>query len=134
MRRVRARILEEHRETIAVVIDAGKTVADAVEWPVADADTIRRPFERLVHECELAGPLLGLLDTGVTALGAELQGDPVPAPPYLVVTSRGPVCRGTLADGRRLVVELAVFAVETRPRRYRFRNPSVEECLRVQCR
>lgn len=134
MRRVRARILAEHRNTVAAVIDTGETVADAVAWPVADAETIRRPFERLVHERELDGPLLGMLETGVAALDAGLQGSPVPASPYLVVTSRGPICRGTLSDGRRLVLELAVFAVETRPRRYRFRDPSVEECLRVECR
>jgi hypothetical protein len=65
------------------------------------------------------------------ALDTEIEPEPVPKAPYLVVTSRGPLCRETLTDGRRLVVELAVFAVERQPSRYRFRDPTVEECLQV---
>lgn len=134
MRRVRERVLAEHRDTVAAVVEAGTSVAARVEtWPVTDPDRLRGPLARELESRGLLDPLLGVLDTAVGTLDTSLRGDPVAAPPYLVVTSRGPLCRGTLADGRRLVVELSLFAVERRPRRYRFRDPAVGECLRVRC-
>ena len=47
----------------------------------------------------------------VAAAGGQLRAEPVAAPPYVVVTSVGPVLRATLDEGR-LVVTLRVFAVE----------------------
>jgi hypothetical protein len=135
VRQVRRRILADHRETVAAVLDTGAAVASGIEgWPVTDAEQIRQPLDTRLRERDLLGPVLALLATGADALDAEIQGQPVTAPPYLVVTSRGPLCRGTLTDGRRLVVELGLFAVERRPRRYRFRDPTVEECLQVTLR
>jgi hypothetical protein len=43
--------------------------------------------------------------------GGRLQADPVPAPPYVVVTSVGPLLRATLEAGR-LVVTVRAFRVE----------------------
>lgn len=135
MEHVHRRILDEHRETVAAVVDAGTAVAAAVDsWPVTDGTRLRRPLDGVLGERGLLAPLLAVLATGADALDTEIRGNPVTAPPYLVVTSRGPLCRGTLADGRRLVVELSLFAVETRPRRYRFRDPTVEDCLQVTLR
>jgi hypothetical protein len=45
------------------------------------------------------------------AAGGQLQAEPVAAPPYVAVTSVGPVLRATLPGGR-LVVTVRVFAVE----------------------
>ena len=73
-----------------------------------------------------------MLTTAADAVGETVEGSPVPAPPYLSVTSRGPVCRGTLSDGRRLVIELAVFEIERQPRRYVFSDPAPATCLSVE--
>jgi hypothetical protein len=133
VRRVRERVLAEHRDTVTGVVGAGTSVAATVEtWPVTDPDRLRDPLEQELEDRDLLDPLLGVLDTAVGTLDTRLRGDPVAAPPYLVVTSRGPLCRATLADSSRLVVELSLFAVERRPRRYRFRDPTIGECLRVQ--
>jgi hypothetical protein len=133
--RIHEQVLDEHRETVAAVVDAGAAVASTVERrPVTDGDRLRRPFEALLRERGLAAQLLGVLTTGAEALNTGIEAEPVPGPPYLVVTSRGPLCRGTLTDGRRLVVELPVFAVERQPPRYRFRDPAAEECLQVSLR
>lgn len=132
MDRLRRVILAEHRETITAVVDAGATVAAAIEeWPVTDGDVIRQPLDRLLRDRGLDAALLGALDTGADALDSRVQGQPVAAPPYFVVTSRGPICRGTLADGRRLVIEYALFDVDTQPRRYQFVDTEPEQCLQV---
>ena len=131
----REAIGDSHRETLAAAVDAGRTVARA--WPdetVSDADAVAGPLERVLRERELPADLLAMLDTGAAAVDASTRGAPVPAPPYLAVTSRGPVCRATLSDGRRLVVEPVLFEVERRPPRYRFADPDPEECLRVRLR
>jgi len=130
---VRKQILDDHSQTIAAVIDTATAVATAIEeWPVSNPNRIRLPLERLLGDRELLEPLLGLLDTAADTLETAIQGQPVASPPYLAVTSRGVVCRGTLSDGRRLVIELILFEVETRPRRYRFSSPTASECLQVQ--
>ena len=96
-----------------------------------DGTVIRVPLDRLLQERGLRIPLLATLETTATTLGEEIRGAPVAAPPYYVVTSCGPLCRGTLTDGRRLVIEFELFEVETRPRRYRFCDPSPKECLQI---
>jgi hypothetical protein len=133
VRAVRRRLRSDHRDTITAVIEAGERVVTGIDtWPVTDGSRIREPLRRELTDRALLEPILGLLATGSDALGETVDGSPVTAPPYLVVTSHGPLCRGTLESGRRLLVELGLFAVERRPRRYRFRDPDVEECLGVR--
>ncbi|WP_147439898.1 hypothetical protein [Haloarcula sp. Atlit-7R] len=132
---IRTRLLESHRETLQSVIDAGHSVATA--WPtddVQESGAVTEPLERLLREQGLTADLLGMLQTGTAAINDTVQGRPIPAPPYLVITSRGPLCRGTLSDGRRLVVVLELFAVRRSPTRYRFRDPTPEELLSVSIR
>jgi hypothetical protein len=132
---IRTRLLEAHRETLQSVIDAGRSVATA--WPtdgVQESGTVTEPLEHLLRERGLAADLLGMLQIGTAAMNDTVQGRPIPAPPYLVITSRGPICRGTLSDGRRLVVVLELFAVRRSPTRYRFRDPTPEELLSVSIR
>ena len=132
---VREAVADAHREPLAALVDAGRTVARA--WPgetVSDADAVAGPLERELRDRGLAEALLATLDTGAAAVGASIRGSPVSAPPYLAVTSRGPVCRATLSDDRRLVVEPVLFDVERRPPRYRFDDPDPDECLRVRLR
>ncbi len=132
---VASRVLETHHETIADLCGAGRAVA--ASWQdvtVTDATQVTEPLARQFEETALPERLLDVLETAVEATSTQMQGRPVPAPPYLVVTSRGPVCRVTLDDGRRLVLLFELFAVERRPREYRFRNPSPSTCLRVRIR
>lgn len=129
------RLVSAHRDTITACIDAGRTVTDT--WPTArvpDSDLIVPPLTDELGSVSLREPLLGLLYTAVDTTGYDLRGDPVPAPPYLVVTSRGPVCRGTLEDGRRLVVLLELFEVHRRPRGYSFLDPEPANCPAVRLR
>jgi hypothetical protein len=133
--KARQQILSEHSETVTAVIETAERVATAIDdWPVFDPKQIRLPLERLLEDRGLLEPLLGVLQTSASALDAEIRGQPVASPPYLAVTSTGVVCRATLSDGRRLVVELMLFEVETRPRRYQFLAPTVQECLQIQIR
>jgi len=129
---IHRQLLTSHPKTISDVVETGAAVATAIDqWPVTDGDSIKLPLERLLRHRGLGTPLLETLETGAEVIGEDISGAPVTAPPYFVVTSRGPLCRGTLADGCRLVIAFELFEVATRPRRYRFSDPRPEECLRI---
>lgn len=129
----RRAVLSNHRNTIEACIETGRQVAAA--WPddtVSSSEQIVDPLGNYLDAASLSESLLAALRTAVDSLGGQLRGNPVPAPPYLVVTSTGPICRGTLADGRRVVVRLELFAVTRRPREYTFRDPTPEDCLSIE--
>ncbi|WP_336036149.1 hypothetical protein [Halobacterium yunchengense] len=97
------------------VLDAVDACADAVagRWAsdsTADAAAVADPLEDCLAAAGVLDALPGVLVGAVDAAGGELRASPVPAPPYVAVTSRGPVLRATLEDGR-LVVTLAAFRV-----------------------
>jgi hypothetical protein len=132
---VRERVRSEFGGMLADLVDAGRGIAASWEEDaVRSGEMISAPLEEAIHERGLAEGLLESLVAGAATLDSDVQGRPVPAPPYLVVTSRGPLCRGTLADGRRLVVAFVLFEVDRRPRRYRFLDPRPEGCLEVGLR
>jgi hypothetical protein len=112
----------EHVEReYARILDAIESCADAVaaSWDgnsTTDASALSDHLEAALRESDVLDALPGVLEAAVAAAGGELQADPVAAPPYVVVTSRGPVLRATLPAGR-LVVTLAAFRV-TDDRRY----------------
>lgn len=131
--RVKRRVLAEHQETVAAVCEAGQAVATS--WPeatVSDNSQITGPMACRLDDDALPEQLLKTVETAADALDCRIDGSPVPAPPYYVVTSRGPTCRVTLEDGRRLVLLFDLFAVERRPRTYSFRDPSPDACLQVR--
>jgi len=133
--RLRELLVAGHRETLGSVIAAGATVAEG--WAtdaVGSAAEVREPLAGAISRRNLGPALLSILGAGATALDAEIAGEPVPAPPYLVVTSTGPICRATLADGRRLVLAFVLFGVDRRPRRYQFLDPTPAELLDVRLR
>lgn len=77
------------------VVEDGPALAAALRSQLADRGVL----------AELPGVLVAAVD----AAGGSLPADRVvAAPPYVAVTSRGPVLRATLDDGR-LVVELLAF-------------------------
>ena len=108
----RERILTEHRATVTGVLQCADDVA--ATWD-GDAATGRSdvvdPLSQRLHEADLLARLPGLLSDAVAATDHPLAASPVTAPPYVVVTSRGPVLRGT-TDAGRLVVVVRAFDVE----------------------
>jgi hypothetical protein len=92
----------------------------------ADPDSVAEPLR---DELESAGAwerLPDVLAGAVRATDHSLSATPVAAPPYVTVTSRGPMLRATLEAGR-LVLLLQAFDVKRgRPTRY-VRGPSTPE-------
>lgn len=108
----RRRIETEHGETLAAVRGCAEAVA--ASWDderTADRAAVVDPFEAALSESGTLAALPAVLESAVAATGRDLQAEPVAAPPYVAITSVGPVLRATLPDGR-LVVTLRTFAVE----------------------
>jgi hypothetical protein len=108
----RERVLADHRRAVAGAVAAAASVADA--WPgggTADRGAVVGPLRAALAAEGIDRALVGALVDAVDAAGYDLRADPVAAPPYLAVTSTGPVLRATVADGR-LVVAVETFAVD----------------------
>lgn len=127
-------LLETHRELLSEIIELARSVSRRRSRDCAASERIVNPLRARLEQRGLLEGLLDVLATGVAETDGQMGADPVAAPPYVVVTSRGPMCRGSLTDGRRLVVLLELFAIERRPRVYRFRDPTPAECLTVRIR
>lgn len=117
----RTRLLTEHEAVASKVLRAAATVADT--WR-ADWTTNRTAVvEPLRGELTTGGVLEqfpNVLQDAIQTAGYELQASPVAKPPYVIITSQGPILRAPVRDGR-LVVTYQVFAVKrtTPPRYYR---------------
>ncbi|NHX35525.1 MULTISPECIES: hypothetical protein [Halolamina] len=116
----RAHLLDTHADTLDAVLAAADTVA--ADWnPLDDGRPATAERDQLVDglRSELAdgGVLETLPETLVSAVdaaGYALPATPVPAPPYVVLTTTGPVLRGTVDDGR-LVVRIDCFEIVRQP-------------------
>jgi hypothetical protein len=113
----RAAILDDHGPTVEAVLACADDVADARDPPITDGPGLADALEAALGGAGVLGTLPAVLATAVDAAGGTLSARPVAAPPYVAVTSRGPVLRATL-DGGRLVVTVRAFAVERDPLRY----------------
>ncbi len=129
----RRRLLADHDDTVAGVIDAADEVdARAGTESLTESSAVTEPLSAALARRDLPERLLDALADAVDAVGESLPHDPVPEPPYLTVTSRGPVLRATLPEGR-LVVVVRVFRVErTGERRYVRSGETPAEVLRVE--
>jgi len=107
---VRERILTGHRGTLAATLDAADAVATS--GALSDGRALRRRLRARLDDRGLLAAYPVVLRTAVDAAGLALAADPVAAPPYVVVTSRGPVLRGSTGDGR-LVVAVRAFDVRS---------------------
>lgn len=109
---VRRRVLEAHNGVVEDVVACAASVAGA--WD-GDATSERAalvdPLEQRLRETGVLADLPTVLTAAVDAAGGELSATPVAAPPYVVVTSTGPLLRATIDRGR-LVVAFRTFAVE----------------------
>ena len=112
-----------------------ETAADRVvdTWPgetVTDPSAVRKPFADAIADLDVPTMAVALIESVTDRFGLEPVASPVPAPPYVVVTTGGIVLRSTLADGR-LVMELATFEVRTRPSRAYERRDEVLVSARI---
>lgn len=133
---VRECVLESHRETVAAVIDCGDAVvADwGRDWS-DDPAQVRSALAAEIRASDLRSAFVTVLRDAVAATGRDLLADPVPASPYVVVTSQGPVCRVTVSDAR-IVITMAVFRVDRTDGgpRYVRTGTEAEDVLSVEAR
>jgi hypothetical protein len=109
---VRAHLLGERRDLLATVGDCADAVAAGWDGAATtDPDAVPGPLRTTLERAGVLSTLPAVLRECVAVAGGKLQAEPVAASPYVVVTSRGPVLRATLAAGR-LVVTLQMFTVE----------------------
>lgn len=134
---VRARLLDVHRPTL----DRALSCADAVVagWDgeaTTDRERVVEPYRATLRRAGLLERLVQALADAVSTAGYELSARPVPDVPYLAVTSRGVVLRGTTEAGR-VVVTLRAFEIDAGGNfddtAYR-RGPSLPAALDVEVR
>lgn len=131
--RVRDRLLASHGETLATTIERADAVAASWNGPATRREQVVEPLRAVLERAGLLERYPPMLVDAVEVLGETLPAEPVAAPPYVTVTSRGPVLRATLSK-RRLVVRIAVFAVERDPVRYVRGGTTPEEVLEIERR
>ncbi|WP_267639634.1 hypothetical protein [Haloarchaeobius amylolyticus] len=137
---VRESLLDTHGDLLAAVGDCADEVAAAWDGPATDRRQVVEPLTALLRQQGILERLPGVLASAVEAAGYDLRANPVPAPPYVVVTGTGPVLRATVADGR-LVVRFECFELrreggdgETPAGRTRYvrREGAAGDCLSVE--
>lgn len=109
-------VLSENRAVLADVLAAADGVAS--DWSTLpdgrratpDRDAVVGPLRSELDQRGHLARLPDLLTGAVDAAGYRLPAAPVPAPPYVAITSTGPVLRGTVDDGR-LVLAVDCFEV-----------------------
>lgn len=127
VRDARRRIRDEHTDVVEAIGHCADRVAQP--WDTArttDRDAVVEGQRQVLEASGLLERLPVVLSDVVTATGYSLPARPVAGPPYVVVTSRGPMLRATIDPGR-LVIRFDVFEVvrdgePRRPPAYRRRN------------
>lgn len=134
-RSVEAFLARDYRETIEAVVESARAVAASWEKDHATSrEDVAGPLAAELDRRALRPRLADLLVGAADAAGLSLAARPVPGPPYVVVTSTGPVLRGTAARVR-LVVGIRVFeVVRGKPTRYRHRRGEPADVLDVDLR
>ena len=115
---VREYVLDAHEDLLETVLACADSVA--ASWD-GEAMTERRAvvdsFERALDSSGVTDRLPTVLVGAVDAIGEDIPAEPVPAPPYVAITSVGPVLRATLST-TRLVLTIRAFEIERDPTRY----------------
>lgn len=127
VRAARRQLQHEH----ASIVEAIDHCADQVAAPwdtsrTTDRNAVADGLRAALAETGVLEQLPRVLADVVAATGHELPAQPVAGPPYVVVTSRGPMLRATIDPGR-LVIRFDAFDVvrDADPNRrpaYRRRN------------
>ena len=109
---VETRTRQEHAGVCSAIEVCADTVADSWATPAAvGGRAIVDPFRTRLERTGVLEALPGVLADLVVTAGYRLSAPPAPAPPYVVVTSRGVILRATIEPGR-LVVELEAFELD----------------------
>ncbi|MGA9402108.1 hypothetical protein [Haladaptatus sp.] len=110
-RAVREFLRSEHEGTVSALLRCADTVAEGwADDSTTDRSAVVGPLKRALRESGLLARFPDILAGAAGAAGFSLRATPVPAPPYVAVTSRGPVLRATVSGGR-LVVSFRLFDV-----------------------
>jgi len=116
-----------------VVASVGACADDATQsWErnsTGDASALAADVRSRLEDSGTLAALPDVLAAAVDAAGGTLAAEPVAAPPYVAVTSRGPVLRATV-EGGRLVVELRAFRLTDEHRYERRDDVAVEASVR----
>jgi hypothetical protein len=92
-------------------VDVAAAVVDGWDGDsTTDRDAVLGPFREGLAAADLLERFPAVLADLIEAIGRSPPAQIVPGPPYVAVTSVGPVLRATLSDGR-LVATLRTFAV-----------------------
>ena len=110
-RAVRSHLVEECDELLRTVAACADQVADGWERPPTDGRAVADALGDGLAATGVLDRCPSVLEEVTAVAGHQLAADPVAAPPYVTVTSLGPVLRAPLTTGR-LVVRVEVFAVE----------------------
>lgn len=108
-RAVASYVRTQHEPVLSAVEAAGH--AASADWPatgVADGARARAALRAEIDARDIGSNLVSLLCGAATVVDEPLDQNPVPAPPYVVVTSSGVLLRATL-EACRLLIELRVF-------------------------
>jgi hypothetical protein len=126
-RTARQFVLRSHAETVETVLRCADSVVETWDREAtADSQSVVGPLRNGLEDAGAWERLPDVLAGAVGATDHSLAATPVAAPPYVTVTSLGPMLRATL-DAGRLVILLQAFDVERgRPTRY-VRGPSTPE-------
>ena len=115
VRAARRRIQSEHVSVVEGIDACADAIADP--WDTSrttDREAVTDGLHRTLAEAGILEVLPDVLADGVEATGYELRAPPVPGPPYVVLTSRGPVLRATIDPGR-LVIRFDAFEIVRDP-------------------
>lgn len=117
-----AYVRSEHADVLAAVDACADEVCAAWEGDTTkDSRAIVDPLRTRLDDRGVLERLPVVLSEAVRATGHDLPATPVALPPYVVVTSRGPVLRATIEPGR-LVIRLDVFEVDRTSEGPRYRR------------
>ncbi len=124
---------EEESVGMRIVNCAERVARDWATTPTgqpvaADRSAVVPPMETALERADVLGELPTTLAACVTAAGGTLDATPVAAPPYVTITSTGPVLRATIGE-ERLVIRFAVFDVQEG--RYVRRGTELDEIVEV---
>lgn len=127
-------VLDTHAETVETVLQCADAVADQWASPTTtDREEVAVPLRAELEARGAWERLPEVLAGAVRETEYSLSASPVADPPYVTVTSRGPILRATLPPGR-LVVRIEVFDIERgaegRPQYVRGAE-TVEDAVRV---
>lgn len=99
---------------IAAIDRCADEVAADRNGAALDRETVAAALQRGLESRGIFARLPRVLSDAVDATDRALPASPVPAPPYVVVTGRGPMLRASLGSGR-LVIRFDAFDVVREP-------------------